>query len=372
MKKALLTLLAFALLLSVLPAATAQTDLKGIKIGIIGYQESGEPVTAINNFLTAFGEATGMEFVYVKGSSYDEQTNLTVAQNLISAGCNGIIMTMDSAMEPILEEAASANVFVGGFLVDMERSMPVIQDHPNFVGTVVDGPYDNTVYGQRAAELVIADGRKNVGLLTSPFRYYPHKEEAVKAFQAAIDAHNETAEEKIVYSDVEELAFEQLEATYFANHPDMDAIVSFAAGTFVYPTMVAENRTDLRMYAVGFESEEAFLDNMRAGMAGMQTYSNTEAIMYPVALLVNAIQGNRYPDQPAQAERQDTSVVFVSTSDEIDAVMTKSFYLNPVIENSFLTMEDAKNLILSYNPDATYADLTAYLTKMGIEDIIVK
>lgn len=372
MKKLLSTLLVLALVLAMVPTAMADGNLKGIKIGILGYQQSGEPVTAINNFMTAMQEATGIEFIYVCGSSYDEQTNLTHVQNLISSGCNGIIMCMDSAMEAIIEECELAGVFVGGFLCDMENSLAMLQQHENFVGTVCDGAYDNAIYGEHVAKLVIADGRKNIGLLSSPFRYYPHKKEAVEAFQKAIDEHNATTEEKIVVAEMQELAFRALDATYFANNPDIDSIVSFAAGTFVYPTMIAENRTDLCMYAVGFESEDAFLENMRKGVCGMQTYANTEAVVYPLVLMINAIQGNQYADQPAQAERKDTSVVFVSTDDEIDAVMSKSFYLNPVMENSFLSVEQIKNMILSYNPNATYAELTAFLNNMGVEDIIAK
>lgn len=374
MKKVVSILLVLVLMLGLLPSALAENELKGIKIGIIGYQESGEPVTAINNFMTELSKATGLEYIYVCGSSYDEQTNLTHAQNLISSGCNGIIMCMDSAMPSIVEECQMAEVYLGGFLCDMERSMETLVQNPYFVGTVCDGTYNNACYGHRAAELVIADGKKNIGMLTSSYRYYPHKKEAVEAFQQDIEAYNATAADadKITVAEVEELAFKPVDATYFANHPGMDAIVSFAAGTFVYPTMIAENRQDLRLYAVGFESEDSFLDNMRAGVCGMQTYGNTEAVVYPLVLLINAIQGNRYADQPELAERQDSSVVFVSTSEEIDAVMTKSFYLNPVIENSFLSVEDVKNMILSYNPNATYADLTGFLTHMGIEDIMAK
>ena len=372
MKKVLSALLILVLILSVIPAAMADNSLSGIKIGILGYQQSGEPVTAINNFMSALHEATGIEFIYVCGSSYDEQTNLTHVQNMLSSGCNGIIMCMDTAMEAVIEECEMADVYVGGFLCDMDRSLEMLQSHPNFVGTVNDGPYDNAIYGTHMAELVIKDGRKNCGLLTSPFRYYPHKKEAVEAFQKAIDEYNATAEEKIVVADMEELAFRALDATYFANHPDIDCIVSFSAGTFVYPTMISEGRTDLCMYAVGFESEEAFLDNMRKGVCGLQTYSNEEAVVYPLVLLINAIQGNRYPDQPEKAECRDTSVVFVSTDEEIDAVMTKSFYLNPKFENSFLTTDQIKDLILSYNPNATYADLVAPLNHMGIEDIMAK
>ena len=187
MKKLLSTLLVLALVLAMVPTAMADGNLKGIKIGILGYQQSGEPVTAINNFMTAMQEATGIEFIYVCGSSYDEQTNLTHVQNLISSGCNGIIMCMVSAMEAIIEECELAGVFVGGFLCDMENSLAMLQQHENFVGTVCDGAYDNAIYGEHVAKLVIADGRKNIGLLSSPFRYYPHKKEAVEAFQKAID-----------------------------------------------------------------------------------------------------------------------------------------------------------------------------------------
>lgn len=374
MKKVVSILFVLVLVLSLLPGALAENELKGIKIGIIGYQESGEPVTAINNFMTELNKATGLEYIYVCGSSYDEQTNLTHAQNLISSGCNGIIMCMDSAMPAIMEECQMAEVYVGGFLCDMDRSLETLAQSPYFVGTVCDGAYNNACYGHRAAELVIADGKKNIGLLTSSYRYYPHKKEAVEAFQQDIEAYNATASDadKITVAEVEEIAFKPLDATYFANHPDMDAIVSFAAGTFIYPTMVAENRLDLKLYTVGFESEDSFLDNMRSGVCGMQTYGNTEAVVYPLALMINAIQGNRYADQPEKAERQDSSVVFVTTGEEIDAVMAKSFYLNPVIENSFLSVDDVKNMILSYNPDATYAELTGFLTHMGIEDIMAK
>lgn len=47
-------------------------------------------------------------------STYDEATNLTEIQNLISSGCNGIILTADMGTAAILEECASAGVYVAG------------------------------------------------------------------------------------------------------------------------------------------------------------------------------------------------------------------------------------------------------------------
>ena len=69
MKKVVSILFVLVLVLSLLPGALAENELKGIKIGIIGYQESGEPVTAINNFMTELNKATGLEYIDVCGSS---------------------------------------------------------------------------------------------------------------------------------------------------------------------------------------------------------------------------------------------------------------------------------------------------------------
>lgn len=53
-------------------------------------------------------------FLAVTLSTYDEATNLSKVQDLISSGCEEIIMTADMGTTSILEECQSAGVYVAG------------------------------------------------------------------------------------------------------------------------------------------------------------------------------------------------------------------------------------------------------------------
>ena len=134
-------------------------------------------------------------------------------QNLISSGCNGIIMCMDSAMASVMEECALAEVYVAGYLCDFETSFDTIKDNPYFLGTICDGEYNNASIGAEAATLALEDGVKNIGVVTFPLRYYPHKAEAIAEFQARIDEYNATAADdaKITVFETQELSFEPLD-----------------------------------------------------------------------------------------------------------------------------------------------------------------
>ena len=125
------------------------------RIGIGLYQDQGPAVTATREFLKGISEELNCEFVYVTLSQTDEAANKTAAQQLISSGCKGLILTMDSATEAILEECQKAGIYLGGYLTDYELSFDKVKDNPNFVGTVVDGRYTGTAWGEEIEERII-------------------------------------------------------------------------------------------------------------------------------------------------------------------------------------------------------------------------
>lgn len=152
---------------------------------------------AIKAYLKGISEDVDCEFVYTTLSTYDEATNLTAIQNLISAGCEGIILTADMGTVSILEECEAADVYLAGFLCDFNQSFYTAHDdvfgNPNFLGTVCDGWRDASPYGEMVAEEVIAKGYKNVGILVFPAFAYPNQMEVAKTFMAKIDEYNATA-----------------------------------------------------------------------------------------------------------------------------------------------------------------------------------
>lgn len=347
----------------------ASFDYADVKIGILGHMQSGETLDALTVYMDALSDELGFSYEYVLGSSYDEQSNITAAQNLIASGVDAIIMTLDSGTPTILQECESAGVYLAGFITDMDSSFDELKSSEYYLGNVSDGMYDKSSIGEKAAELVINDGNKHVGIVSFPLLYFPQNNGAIKSFKEKIESYNATADEKIEVYENQELSFTLLDETYFNTYPDVDSIFSLASG-FVHPTMVSADKTDVNLYTAGFKQDDvaAFENNE----IRMMTLSNIEAVAYPVAMILNEVAGEPFADRPEEAERVDTSVVFVTNEEELIALQEKNFYFTADIEQAFISPEDFKQYLTAYNPEASYEELKEELMNMAMEDLIAK
>ena len=345
-----------------------------IKIGIGLYQDQGPAVTATREFLKGISEELNCEFTYVTLSQTDEAANKTAAQQLISSGCKGLILTMDSATEAILEECEKAGVYLGGYLADYETSFDKVKDNPNFVGTVVDGRYSGTAWGEEIAERIINDGYKNIGMIKFPSFAFPHQNEMDAAFRAKIEEYNKTAadNEKItVQAETTELMFQPLSADYFSANPNIDAIFGMCAGVdFIYPTLTQNNKTNIKLYTAGFSVDDSVLGNFGTSGNGCfqeLVFSNVEAIAYPLVMLLNKIEGKEFEDAPAEAQRVDSSQIRITNNEELDIVKEKSMYYTGKFENSFLTASEVSDLLAKNG--GTHEGLVKAVQSMSMEDL---
>ena len=377
-KKVLALVLVSVMVLACLTACGGGSKVKTHKIGVAHYTDSGKGVDALKAFLNGVAESVGCEFVYTTLSTYDEATNLTKIQELISAGCEGILMSADMGTAAILEECAAANVYLAGFLCDYNMSFYTAYDavfgNEYFLGTVSDGPIDNSSYGVAVAKSIIENGYKNVGVIKFPEYAYPMQAAVDAAFRAEVEAYNATAADadKITLVDTVDLNFAPLEDTYLSENPDLDCIFSIAAGAgFVYPVLVANNKTDIKLYTAGFEGTD---DTDNFGTSGNQCYQSTtfstpEAVAYALCLMVDKLNGKTYADLPATAERVDCSAMNVMNDADMAKIVNSSIYYSADFSKSLLTGEDVKNLCASYNENATYANLVDVVNHMGVEDL---
>ena len=345
-----------------------------IKIGIGLYQDQGPAVTATREFLKGISEELNCEFTYVTLSQTDEAANKTAAQQLISSGCKGLILTMDSATEAILEECEKAGVYLGGYLADYETSFDKVKDNPNFVGTVVDGRYSGTAWGEEIAERIINDGYKNIGMIKFPSFAFPHQNEMDAAFRAKIEEYNKTAadDEKItVQAETTELMFQPLSADYFSANPNIDAIFGMCAGVdFIYPTLTQNNKTNIKLYTAGFSVDDSVLNNFGTSGNGCfqeLVFSNVEAIVYPLVMLLNKIEGKEFEDAPSEAQRVDSSQIRITNNEELDIVKEKSMYYTGKFENSFLTASEVSDLLAKNG--GTHEGLVKVVQSMSMEDL---
>lgn len=358
-------------------AGSNAAAVKQHKIGVALYTDSGKSVDSIKAFLAGIAEDVGCEFVYTTLSTYDEATNLTAIQNLISAGCKGIIMTADMGTAAILEECQSANVYMAGFLCDFNMSMYTAYDavfgNPNFLGTVCDGWADASPYGEMVAAEVIENGYKNVGVLVFPEYAYPNQTQCAAVFTAKIEEYNATAAEadKITVYEPTVLEFQPLADTYLSDHPEMDCLFSVAAGAgMVYPVLVSNNRTDVKLYTTGFEGTDdaANFGSKGNGCFNGVMFSTPEAIVYPLCLLIDKLNGTVYADLPA-TERVDCQPMIALNDEDMQKIVDHALYYNADYSRALLTGEQVKNMCASYNPNATYAQLVEFLSHTGVADL---
>ena len=379
MKKTLRKIISLVLTAGMALSCAALAGCRGgsgakIKIGIGLYQDQGPAVTATREFLKGISEELNCEFTYVTLSQTDEAANKTAAQQLISSGCKGLILTMDSATEAILEECEKAGVYLGGYLADYETSFDKVKDNPNFVGTVVDGRYSGTAWGEEIAERIINDGYKNIGMIKFPSFAFPHQNEMDAAFRAKIEEYNKTAadNEKItVQAETTELMFQPLSADYFSANPNIDAIFGMCAGVdFIYPTLTQNNKTNIKLYTAGFSVDDSVLGNFGTSGNGCfqeLVFSNVEAIAYPLVMLLNKIEGKEFEDAPAEAQRVDSSQIRITNNEELDTVKEKSMYYTGKFENSFLTASEVSDLLAKNG--GTHEGLVKAVQSMSMEDL---
>ena len=383
-KKALALLIVLTMVFA-FAAPVAHAKARTTKIGVGLYQDSGAAVSAVKAYLANLEDTLNVKFTYTVLSNTDEAQNITKVQELIAAGCDGIIITMDMGTEAILQECADAGVYCAGYLCDFDSSFRNNYDNvfknEFFLGTVADGGcadearrgydfFDSVIeYNDRTPDAPI----RHVAMTVFPAFAFPYQQSFAAQFVEKVEEYNAANPDKAIEVDplsdeTDILMFRPMDSTYFSKHPGIDAIVSICSGSFVYPTMVSAGVSNtMKLFAAGYnDGDEAVFGSK--GAYQMEIVSPVEAITYPLVLLLNKINGTEFPDQPAEAERRGSSVLVIN-SDEDLAKFQHSIYLSFKPEDAFLTPEEVLALTAYNNPDATYAGLVDMLDHMTIDDI---
>ena len=349
------------------PAAAA----KHVKIGVGLYQDSGAAVDAVKAYLKSLESALNVEFAYTVLSTNDEALNVTKVQELISAGCEGIIITMDAGMDAILCD----------FDTSFRNNYDNVFKNEFFLGTAGDGPCgDHTTRGYDFFNSVLEYNERNpenpirhVAGTVFPAFAFPYSKVNFDQFVEKAEEYNAANPDKAIEVDpfneeTDVLMFKPVDSTYFNKHPNIDAIVAFNAGSFVYPTMVSAGVADtMKLFAAGYNDGDDAVFGSK-GAYQQEMVCAVESITYPLVLLLNKINGVSFPDQPAEAERRDCSTIIINSDEDLEK-FKGSIYLSFKPEDALLTPEEVLNLTAFGNPDATYAGLCEFLDHMTIEDI---
>ncbi len=360
---------------------------KSAKIGVALYEDAGPAVTAVKNYLGSLSGTLKVEYVYTVLTVTDEATNLSKIQELIAAGVDGIILTMDLGTTAIMEECAAAGVYVAGYLNDFAMSFNMAHDavfgNEYFLGSSADGqlPTDVTI-GTTMFESLLEYNKSNaaaplthVSFVIFPAWAFPSQMIAVQQFQGLVAEYNKTAAVKItadpLNEDTDVIPFQPVNSTYFTRHPGIQAIISFAAGSsFVYPSMLQAGKVDIKLFTTGFTGDEGYnFGSTGTGTFQQVTLTQAESATFALVLLLNKINGKDFPDMPSEPGLHSTSQIIINSDADWNIFKDHSMLFDGAVSKAMFTPEEVLNMTAYANPKATYADLVNILGKMTIEDL---
>lgn len=386
MKKVLSVLLVAVILCGCLASCAKpgnnEVEHKGT-IMWLSHISSGTQFDCTVKYGEAICKALGYDFLVVFGDTMaDAANNLAAVKNAMTDDVVGLMTSHVNGLSSIMEEYP--NLWVCGFACDMRpaydeggtEAAAFNSDH--FLGTICDGALDGKVLGENFFNAVIKQGFKKVSVINFPAFAYPNQAEATNEFMRLVEEYNKTAAEPItVVGDPLTLMFAPLNESFFLEEGrgDLDAIVSFAAGTqFVLPTMVSamSNGTcskSTRLITGGFNSESEIVENI--GDDKIIAHIITAAVespAYALVLLDNAINGCQYSD--FTKARIDTVYCVIDSTEDINNTMAKTMRANADVSKALLSVEEVKNLCVRFNPKATHEQLIAIfqdVNKLGTE-----
>lgn len=342
---------------------------------------SGPTYDAFVSILEGVGSDLGYDIKIVYGDMFNDPAgNLSAVKNGMTDDVKALISMQDGGIKNIMDEYP--DLYVAGLTTTMDSIYsanavaPELAEDDHFLGTVAGDYVEAAGIGEMFAQKVIENGYHKVSTMIFPIYAYPEMAVKDAGFRAAIDAYNETAadEDKIeVVGDAHVLEFAPLDDSYFmeSEHADLDCVVAICDPGFVYGAMINARDTGLigeatKLMAVGYLDDANFqADIGDEGMVQMIYTAAPESILYDLALIDNAINGLAYPDHSA-SEIVDAPLYIIDSAQDIQNVVEKSILGTADFADCGVSAEEFEQVLLRFNPQATYADLMGLMNSEAV------
>ena len=340
------------------------------KIGIVMYQWTDAQGTNIQNFCNYLEENMNVEFEY-ESTFYDDDAQVSCVENLISAGCQAIISGYDTNIVAAMSTCADAGVYYTVALDHItEEDFAGADPGEYFLGGTKQFGGDLAELGKEYADAVADAGIENVGGISFPEWAFTDAPEIYASFQSELSAQGITVQDLTFTPGMTSDEVQQAAKDLVNQNPDMDALFGMASGLdYVYPAIQG---SDVKLIAMGYDTSVVSLMDSGALLAAGNN-NHTQAIASCVARIINALEGNSYPDAASGTYNEGSIVNGVAGYPVISNKEDLDNYMNYVIPEDgakgCVTVDELKNCIISYNPDATLADLDE-LTNRSLSEIV--
>lgn len=348
------------------------TKGKEVKIGVINFDYSGAAGTKLKEYLQSIekDEALNVKFIFSVAQANDQEY-LAAVDALLNQGVNGILSGFDLASDAVVKACTDASVYYANFnTASIPDDFAKLKASKYYLGQVADGTVDSSSVGEAAAAIVMANGYKHVGVTSFPQKMLLGQGQTDSAFRKKMKEldPNGTVE---IYPTHEHFFDGVGIDTYINSHAQMDADFAIGAGLqFDLPKIVSANKKGkIKLLAIGMLTDNTTIEEFKNGNIVMGTIAPVEAVAAPLALMIDAVNGKSYSDFKG-AEQMNTSKMIIKNSEDVDNLMKYTYFADG--QAPLITAEGLRNLTVTFNDKATYADLKAKLIKLDLKDAVAQ
>lgn len=336
------------------------------KIGVILYGKDDTMGAAVYSYLNYAAEAVGVDITWAFGD-YDAAAQLTTCQNMVAAGCEGILMMpMDNAaVQQVAAYCEQNQVYFGLMFRDItdDSIKSTVEGYEYYV---VDGFENDELYAQRMVEYMAEEyGVSNFG-------------EMSLYASSPLVARNDGFESGFASSGATRLAefpFPTDSSTqtiaagienFINSYKDMDAIVlgasSVGAGETVMNTL--KTMTDEGSIKVGtFDAFEGMDEAFESGYLVYVAGGVGIEALFDFIVLYNTVDGTPLSDELVVLNMSEIEVKSAE-----DCKNYSQYIDNP--GHQIFTEEEIRNMCVRYNPEASLEDIQNYIDSYTLDWVV--
>jgi ABC-type sugar transport system substrate-binding protein len=321
--------------------------------------DQGQYIQQYGNYLAKNFNIT-VEYDSAENSA---EATIDMVETLCSKGVDGIILANQKGFQSWAAICEENKVYYSIMLgqLDDEDDRAYAATCKYFQGSL--GNYDYSFLGEIYAQHTLDKGYKNILIAGAAPGMQVQTDQMIAGYCVALDKAGVTY--KIVRAAFNQL-FTAVAAALAAETYDIVycpiSMMNFAVSNIYANKLVGKTK------AMGHGTSEDLEDAIKAGVVDMITDNMTSDVGVNVAFIINAVEGNVYPDWPANECVNIRAPSFVVISEDDYSVYTKN--VRNYDANPFLCdMAAVKSMILSYNSGATFGSIKNYIETMSLDKL---
>lgn len=332
------------------------------KIGVIFYGKDDDLGTCVYTEVNHAAEVLGIEVEWAIGD-YDTESQLTSAQNLISAGCEGIMFMPieDASAQKVGQYCEENGVYYAICFRDIldQDIKSYVESCKYYVGSCWE---DDKGAAADLVDVLVADGRTVFGIekMNPSIALAVRNEgfaEGVSENSAEIVAEYEVPGDGNSQTHINGI-------TNFLNlYPDMDGILMTTSSQGAAEAIM---NTLKSMAAVGdvkiatFDLYDGIAEDFEAGWVAAAAAGNSPDALFVFLMLANSVNGTPLSDSFINLSQKE---IIVTSAEE--CADFERYIDNP--DYQIYSDDTIRNLYAGKNPDVTLQDYTDLMEAFSLE-----